>query len=198
MRILRAYFSSIQRSNPMVNIRFVRPRQYEEEILAMANEAFGADYFNSSVKDTDNSIWLAAFVNDDLVGFVLSYIVDWLFLNDDDLKSLFVKDKPVIYLKSIVVKSIYRRQLIASHLIGQLEKSALEYKASGIYADAWATPIGITSGLLFDKAGYKELKRIENFWYDDSLLEGYQCKECGIAPCCCSAVIYYKITELFV
>jgi GNAT superfamily N-acetyltransferase len=165
---------------------------YSEEIQRLGDDAFGEGYITPFLSASDSLICIGAFCKRELVGFIISYIVDFNILKDIDLKYQLKDCCQIAFLKSIVVKPSYRRLSIASRMIGLLREIVQQQSVYAIYAEAWETPNGITSGPLFTKAGFSFLKRMPAYWFNDSIERNYKCSECGHVPCCCDAVIFYQ------
>jgi ribosomal protein S18 acetylase RimI-like enzyme len=176
----------------MIGFSLIDPFAFKDDILSIGNQAFGDGYLNS-VFDLANDVrCIGALDKGRLIGFVFYYAVDVEVISSFDVTLLFQPSRQVVYLKSVIVHPDYRRQKIATNLIAAIEVMGEKQGITHYYAEAWSTLTGLTSGLLFEKLGYRIVRQIDHFWFDDSLIQGYACSECGQAPCCCSAVIFVK------
>jgi len=165
---------------------------FKDDILSIGNQAFGDGYLNSVFARPNDVRCIGALDQDRLIGFVLFYFIDIKTVLSFDVTFLLQPSRQVVYLKSVIVRPEYRRQKVASKLISAIEVIGEIHGITHYYAEAWATLDGLTSGQLFENLGYRIVKQIDNFWYEESLNQGYCCSECGKAPCHCKAVIFVK------
>jgi len=176
----------------MIVCNLIDPFVFKGEILSIGNQSFGDGYLNS-VFDRPNDVrCIGALDQGRLIGFVLFYSIDIKTVLSFDVTVLFQPSMLVVYLKSVIVLPEYRRQKVATKLISAIEVMGEKQGITHYYAEAWSTLAGLTSGQLFENLGYRIVKQIDNFWYEESLNQGYCCSECGKAPCHCKAVIFVK------
>lgn len=55
---------------------------------------------------------------------------------------------------------------------------------------SWVSGKEHTSNRVFEKMGFGLVKLVDNFFYENSLQNPFQCPGCGSPPCTCSAMLY--------
>ena len=60
-----------------------------------------------------------------------------------------------------------------------------------MYSPVWKSAQGANAHKLLTNCGFKVVKEIENYWYEDSLGKAGYCPVCG-TPCKCTMAIYKK------
>lgn len=100
--------------------------------------------------------------------------------------------EPTGLIKSIAVAPSARGRGVATSLIGAGMRALAERGARRYYSLAWVSPqrgcglCGVLAAL-----GYRSVRRIERFWYRDSLASGYRCPACG-QPCECAVEVMVR------
>ncbi len=138
----------------------------------------------------------------DVVGALLIEIVDADALRASFLGSYaMVRDDSAIgplrpgrtgLIKSIVVAPEHQGRGIATRLIGHGVRTLTERGAEHCYSLAWESRqngchlCGVLTAL-----GFRAVRRIERFWYQDSLTQGYACVLCG-RPCTCAVRVMIR------
>lgn len=59
------------------------------------------------------------------------------------------------------------------------------------YSFAWHTPDGCPAGPLLERAGFRRIRELPDFYLEDGLANGYGCPYCG-RECHCSAILYFR------
>lgn len=57
---------------------------------------------------------------------------------------------------------------------------------------SWAPSLKANIEGLYKSRSFIYKMRIENYWYEDSFLKGYNCASCGKPPCECTAFIFIR------
>ncbi|HLY32873.1 MAG TPA: GNAT family N-acetyltransferase [Ktedonobacterales bacterium] len=89
-------------------------------------------------------------------------------------------------IKSIAVSPAHQGRGVATQLIAHGMKELANQGAEHLYSLAWVSGqsgchlCGVLTAL-----GFREIREIERFWYQDSLANGYTCLVCG-HPCECA------------
>lgn len=79
--------------------------------------------------------------------------------------------------------------------IGQaLSQKRLEFLNSRnipfILGCSWVSGLKHTSERVFEKMGFKAVKKVDNFFRELSIQKPFSCPGCKVQPCACSAVLY--------
>lgn len=94
-------------------------------------------------------------------------------------------------LKSMSTEDSYRGIGIGGMLTEYLTEAMANEGINKIVAFGWEDSAGCHIEGTLLRAGYERIKRIEKFWYNDSIENQYSCPTCG-NPCKCSAVLFIK------
>ena len=95
-------------------------------------------------------------------------------------------------IKTVVVDKTYEGFGIATKLV---EECIAKMKSKGcncFISTAWKHCGIINISNVLRKSGFEKSIEIPNYWYEDSIKEGYLCPQCG-NPCHCSCVVYIKL-----
>lgn len=99
---------------------------------------------------------------------------------------------PVGFIKSIVVAPAARGQGVARSLLAAGMQALADHGAQGYYSLAWVNQragcqlCGVLAAL-----GFHSARRIERFWYQDSVARGYHCPACA-GPCECAVEVMVR------
>ena len=171
------------------------------EVLSIANDAFGDDYICKSTLfeylSNDKGIGLVSRVNGTIVGFSLSRICELHELSSLVLSASewfdeqFAENTPVGVINSIAVHPNYQKKGVGSGLI---EKSVekLSRVSKNLLSVCWEHNNTVNLASILNRFGFDPIHKIEQYWYNDSILKDYSCKFCGRPPCRCNAVLYVK------
>ncbi|MFY7991754.1 MAG: GNAT family N-acetyltransferase [Bacteriovoracaceae bacterium] len=55
---------------------------------------------------------------------------------------------------------------------------------------SWVSGLAHTSNRVFEKFGFKPVKQLDDFFYNPSLKNPFECPTCGNPPCTCPAILY--------
>lgn len=162
---------------------------------APSGEAHGKASFRSALAATDTA-------SGQVIGVLTSEIVDASALRASFLQheNLLQQDADMRLLqpgatgliKSIAVAPASQGRGVATGLITRALRDLAEHGAAHSYSLAWSSKqrgcalCGVLTAL-----GFRSVRRIERFWYSDSLANGYLCPACG-NPCDCSAQVMIR------
>lgn len=97
-------------------------------------------------------------------------------------------------LENVAVVPAYRHRGLAA----ALTEARLEWlrgkEVDFVYTFAWHTPEGIPAGATLERAGFRALEELPDFYLEDGLRNGYACPWHG-ARCRCSAVLCVRELE---
>ncbi|GHU81891.1 hypothetical protein FACS1894191_8800 [Clostridia bacterium] len=171
--------------------------RYFDEVLKLANEAFGENYMTSrqlSVFVGSESSFYIAESDGRLAGYCI-------FIHEtpgetakhmDRVIRLFPKacepDTKVCYTKSMAIAGEYKSKGIAKKLFGRCLAESVAAGMQIAWGSAWKIGEIVPMKPIFDNEGFSAIGEVPLAWYDN---EEYMCLHCG-GRCKCGAVIYYK------
>lgn len=95
-------------------------------------------------------------------------------------------------IKSIAVSPGYQGRGIASALVTSALAELVAHGAEQTYSLAWASKErGCQLCGVLTSVGFRAVQRIERFWYNDSIANGYICPVCG-NPCECAVWVMIR------
>lgn len=170
-------------------------------IIFISDKQLGKDYVTSELLQSSlsgkESFCLVAEDNrtKQPIGFSFCSIIDYQqtleITKGQDIKELKHCAK-IGYVKTVVVDKKYEGFGIASKLVDECIRHMKKDGCSSFVSTAWKH-CGITNiANVLEKNEFFKIFEIPNYWYDDSIKEGYLCPQCG-NPCHCSCVIYVKL-----
>lgn len=75
--------------------------------------------------------------------------------------------------------------------LSQMRLEWLRERGCGVILGiSWVSGLAHTSDRLFEKFGFRYVKKVENFFYKSSIDAPFVCPGCGDPPCTCSAILY--------
>ncbi len=91
-------------------------------------------------------------------------------------------------LENVAVVPAYRRQGFAAALTEARLEWLRDQEVEFVYTFAWHTPEGIPAGPTLERAGFRAIGELPDFYLEDGLRNGYTCPWHG-ARCRCSALL---------
>lgn len=175
----------------MFPIQLVDCSLYLYDLCRLADCAFGEGYLRpADFMDESSRVW-GAFNGDQLNGFLLCYVQDIQCFDIDWLTEIFGSgNRRLVSIKSMCVSPHARRQGIAFGLLEQMFRYFEPLEVEGFYTVLWKKDGQVPIAALFESFGFFRQRDLPRFWYRNSLLKQYNCKVCGLPPCCCDAVLY--------
>lgn len=154
-------------------------------------DLFGPDYLLERTQDLKSGVF-AAFDGDTLVGLGVAQLI-----NNYDFYLPFApniyeefKDKNVGSFSTLCTLESYQGKGVGqkiSHLRLQWLK---EQKCDVIVGVSWVSGKAHTSNRVFEKMGFKAVKKVERFFYQMSIDRPFDCPGCNQKPCTCAAILY--------
>jgi ribosomal protein S18 acetylase RimI-like enzyme len=173
------------------------------EIIELTNHELGIDFITydqiiSFIQNTDTNICKIAINDDDkIVGFMIGYIINYNqfvseFKNHLNKLPIEFSNSNNVYgcIKTIAVNADFQGQGIGSLLCTDCVDELKKKGASLLYGTAWKINEKINSEKMLNRFGLRALCSIPYFWKDESILNQYECPQCGKPPCNCTAVIF--------
>lgn len=193
-------------ARPLPPIRPARPGD-AAAIASIYSSTLGAGYLSAdeasaNVRDrTGRAAW---FVAESDGGVVAAANALWLFRRElprsappgfehvaAELLRLAPRARRFGLLENVGVAPAYRHRGVAA----ALTEARLEWlrgkEVEFVYTFAWHTPDGIPAGPTLERAGFRALEELPDFYLEDGLRNGYACPWHG-ARCHCSAVFYVR------
>lgn len=184
-------------------------REDSERAVEIARLAFGDGYLTKEEllgwMEDDRFVILKAVGttddgHEDVAGFAIGccmwkedatsflHVNDDIFGVDDDSDSIGI-------VKMTAVNPDFQGQRVGSMLVRDLLESMRMIGAGAYACVAWRQNNGVENiEPLISKLGFKSKMVINDYWYEDSIKEGYICPADG-NPCHCSADIWIKKTK---
>ena len=170
--------------------------KYFNDIVTLSNQQFGDDFLSIDQLSNQTKGYVA--VNGTKVlGFLIYKVCNQF----SDLESIVLKDKkeveqqinhhfPVGVISTIAVDINYSNQGIGKKIL-DTALNDLSNQCKSMISFLWEHPNGTPLAHLLKQYDFNQLKTIKNYWFDDALLKGYNCKYCG-NPCKCNCLVYFR------
>jgi GNAT superfamily N-acetyltransferase len=174
----------------MTDIRLIDCAEHFEDLLPLADSAFGKGYLRELDFLVPGSLVFGAFVDSVFVAFLLARIVNEPFAHDST-SSMFPKlAYPLVHLKSMAVLPQWRLQGVATSLLAHCLGFFRTRGVVRFMAELWQKGDFVPASTLFERQGFSVVRQLPRFWYSHSVEHQYLCDVCGSPPCCCNAVLY--------
>lgn len=177
-------------------IPFVLPICNEELGTGFLNDIVLVDYINNP---NCQSLMVIDNLSNKIVGISIS-----LFLTQKELKQFMhpsqyfkldqslTTSEDIGILKLIAIQKDYQKKGIGTQFIENSFDFFRKNNIQTICAFAWKNKEGINMKTIFDRHQLTVINKILDFWKEDSIIQKYDCPECGKPPCKCTAVIFIK------
>jgi len=173
------------------------------EIIELINRELGIDFITydqiiNYIHSKDSTVCKIA-LNDDtkIVGFMIGYIINYKqfiskFKNHLNKLPIEFSNSNNVFgcIKTIAVNSDIQGQGIGSLLCNDCVDELKKKGTTLLYGTAWKINEKINSEKMLNHFGLRALCSIPDFWKNDSILNQYECSQCGKPPCNCTAVIF--------
>lgn len=172
-----------------IAIRQIDSGEFECDIFRISKQAFGEGYVNELLDPAFRWINLGAFIQEQLVGFLFLKVVTNGSL--DHLSGVPESSgEPLLVFNTIAVDAFWQRNGVGTMLLNQaMQIASNECINRGLFI-AWINLEGVVLHSVLTRLGFVRDKRIERYWFEDSLKKKYGCVKCGLPPCLCDAVVY--------
>lgn len=153
-------------------------------------DLFAPDYLLKKTSSTDAMV-IGAFLDRELVAVAVAEFIDnfdWYLPFDPSMNKY--NGTQAGSFSTLCVK-----ENLQGHGIGQaLSHKRLEFlKSRGIpfiVGCSWVSGKTHTSNRVFEKMGFRPVKKVEDFFKEMSLKNPFSCPGCNVHPCTCSAILY--------
>jgi len=170
-----------------------------EQVRSIAEKSFGSNFITalelrSYIKNPKKKCYVSL-TNGVVSGFLLVSVNSAEELKEVAHSELswfvdrYSKHNTIGLIKTIAVDQNHKKAGIGTRLA---EKCIflLSKKVNRIIAFCWEQDGSKSNFFLLEKCGMKGVRKITNFWEEDSFAKNYNCKVCGPPPCLCSAYLY--------
>ncbi len=153
-------------------------------------DLFAPDYLVKKTTSEDARVF-GAFIDQELVAIAVAEFInnfDWYLPFDPEISSF--NGTLAGSFSTLCVKENLQGQGIGqalSHLRMDYLKSR---NIPFILGCSWVSGLDHTSNRVFEKMGFKAIKKVDNFFVEMSIKNPFSCPGCKVQPCSCSAVLY--------
>ncbi len=170
-----------------------------DNLLIIADNLFGRGYLSKNELqryiDDKTKTCIVVKINNEIVGFQLMQTI-----KPEEIASLALKEpqwfkkqfsscNSIGVLKTIAVKDKFKNQGIGTLLTTESIK-ILNEKSNCILSICWDKKENTVISSILEKCGMIQVRKIPEFWKNDSIEKNYSCNICGEPPCTCNAIIY--------
>lgn len=171
-------------------------RQFFSEALELLNRTQGRDLFSPTYLDEcladEKCFVLIGLVANQLVSVGVAQIInnyDYYLKFDSNIAQKF-KNKIIGSFSTLCVHEDYRGQgigqKISQHRLAWLKNQ----KCDSIIGVSWVSGLAHTSDRVFERMGFRAIKKVDNFYVESSTEKPFFCPGCQKSPCICSAIMY--------
>ncbi len=171
-------------------------KAYFSEAVELLNRTQGRDLFPIDYLDLrthdENSFVVAAIKNESIISVGVAQLIhDFEFyLPFDSSITTELENKKVGSFSTLCVHEDYQGKGIGQKL-SQLRLQWLrEKKCEVVLGVSWVSLKAHTSDRVFEKLGFRKVRRVEKFFVQWSLKKPFICPTCGNPPCECAAIMY--------
>lgn len=129
-----------------------------------------------------------------VIGFLIYETINYQTLEDitkgKPIEEFSYSDK-IGYIKTIAVDSRYEGFGIGNALTEKAVESLRKAGSNVFVSTAWKHAGVINLHGILSRNKFRKRLEIPDYWYEDSIKEGFECPQCG-NPCHCACVIYIR------
>lgn len=167
-------------------------------VLELLNRTQGRDLFAKNYLDLrtqeKDSYVVGAFFESQLIGIGIVQIIttfDYYIPFDSQISNELSKMK-VAQFSSLAIEESFQGKGIGQRLSQERLKWVEGRHCDVIIGVSWVSGLEHTSNRVFEKMGFRAVKRVENFYLKSSLDKPFECPGCRVAPCTCAAIFYRR------
>lgn len=161
--------------------------------LTQGNGLFASDYLHKRFGDLNNFV-IAAFDNQKLIGIAVAEIInnfDYYLPFDSNLNQE-LSNKIVGSFSTLSVLESYQGKGIGQLLSEQRIEWLLKHHCDVALGVSWISGLVHTSNRTFEKAGFRAIKSLTDFYHKSSIAHPFDCPGCHKIPCLCGAILYRR------
>lgn len=166
------------------------------DAISILNRTQGRDLFAQNYLDskTNNPLCyvVAAFAGEELAGIGVTEIISNFdyYLPFDSKICDDIRNKKVGSFSTMAILESLQGKGIGQG-ISQLRMSWVkEQRCDIVLGVSWVSGLSHTSNRVFEKMGFRAIKKVERFYEKSSLEKPFICPGCGEPPCSCAAILY--------
>ncbi len=154
-------------------------------------DLFPADYLLKRTAEPDAFV-VGAFEDSQLIALGVAQIISTFefYLPFDANIADELKNKKVGSFSTLCVHEDYQGKGIGQKLSKMRMDWVKKQNCEVVVGVSWVSGQANTSDRVFEKMGFKEISKVENFFVDGSFKNPFICPTCGEPPCKCAAIFY--------
>ena len=176
-------------------------QKHYDDVLKLWKDRMGRNYPDESkledaidTQKPNKSGFVSIDNENEIIGFSIGEILPHN-KAEEKVPSLTLFNEDVDYIGFFdlnVVKKSLEGNGIGESQIKMREENFKNKNITHFFAICWIRDEYYDSVALLEKVGFDCLKKIDNFWYDETKKRNAECIDCG-SPCTCTAGIYKKV-----
>jgi ribosomal protein S18 acetylase RimI-like enzyme len=166
------------------------------EAIELLNRTQGRNLFDSNYLDIktkdQNSIVLGAFNNNQLLGIGVAQVInDFKFYSPFDPQiTNELQNTKVGSLTTLAILESHQGQGIGKKITVDRLNWLKEQGCKVIIGLSWVSGLKHTSDRIFEKMGFRAIKKIDQFFKESSIQKPFDCPGCLSKPCTCAGIMY--------
>jgi GNAT superfamily N-acetyltransferase len=171
-------------------------QQYFKEALDLLNRTQGRDLFEETYLEQKvnhpNAKVFGAFLDSNIIGIgVAEIITDFVFYKPFDSEICNeLKTKKVGSFSTLAILETLQGKGIGQKISHARLKWLTDQGCNVILGLSWVSGLAHTSNRVFEKMGFKPVKRIDDFFKEMSIKKPFECPGCMNVPCTCAGIFY--------
>lgn len=152
---------------------------------------FADDYLTLRTGDPDSYV-IAAFHNNEIVGIGVSQIIenlDYYLPFEPNIKTI-LKDKIIGKFSTLCVREDWQGKGLGQQISHERLKWLKTRKCDVILGVSWISGLKHTSDRVFEKMGFRVVKKVEDFYLVSPFHVSFDCPACSKTPCQCPVALY--------
>ncbi len=168
--------------------------------MQICDEQLGVNYMNlQTLQKEKASTAFVGFVAEHLnkvVGFTICFLLEQrslqlkLNVSMEWLESEFDNEQTLGFRKITAVNTKWEDKGIGRNLVDVSNQELKRRGASSILSLYWVEGSSGRMANILKRSGFRSALTIPEYWKEESLATGFQCRVCGKPPCTCTAEIY--------
>lgn len=152
---------------------------------------FPDEYLNERVQKPTSFI-VGAFLKEELVGVAIAEVIsgfEYYSPFDPSLSAELQNKKVGSFSTMSVVEKLQGRgvgQELSLSRLAWLKSVGCEV----VLGVSWVSGKPHTSKRVFEKLGFKQVNKVDHFYYESGLKKPFFCPGCEVQPCVCAAILY--------
>ena len=93
-------------------------------------------------------------------------------------------------LRTLSVQEEYQGQGFGKQMTQCRTQWLIEQGCGTILGVSWVSGLAHTSSRVFEKLGFRTVKRVDHFFREQAIRQPFDCPGCQVQPCECAAILY--------